>query len=835
MIWVRRFFAVVLAILFIVLYIPVLAVFRVNDTIGNPRFYVDQLRQADIYNFVYDEALPAALEEFKPGGDTSETPLDISKFKPEITSMVKQALPPEWLQAQVEQVITRVLPYVLGDVNAFNMAIPLKDRVEAATEATKETLHKGDTFSSIYDQAIVWVLDMVTKSDDQIPLNLSRAELESAIRTVLPPDWLISQIDNAIDQMVPYLTKESESFLVRLDISQRMDALETVVADTLKRPPSYEAVLKIIVDSVAGEGLRLDMLPAGVTVTSEEVLQAVKGALPPEWYQPLVSDIVRQVFSYLKGTRETLEVVLPLADRKSAIATSLTELAGRRLEAYISSLSTCTPAQLEQMLFSTGTDDLPTCRPPGFSYTRQGSNREIFLIRIDLSQETETLAAVLANVIEKPENYERFLNSMSAAVTSQGVAQLPIGLTLSSDEVTQALRNAFPMTWYQSLANNIAGQVTPYLTGSRETLEVTVPVADRKPALTASLAELADQKLEAYVNSLPLCTPEQLAEMLANPPRGHLPTCRPEGYSYSQVKSLLGIDLAAEVASLLTTTIPDQWSFTQADMTQMFGGQDLLAQAREQVRNGITFTIDLSTYIAPALATSIPDRWVLTESDVRQMFGGEEGTDPLVRAREWVRDGITFSEENLRSLVGTESQAIDKVRQQIADGLSFTHEDPRNWLKKADGIGGEQTLRNIDQFRSYLSMARRWKMIAWVIPALLLVCIGLLGGRRWSSKLLWAAAVLLVTAVITYVAFGPVFSSLAQPKIDDALAQMAAQGQGIQAVMTDKGLDMATGAIDAFVGGLQRHALILTGTSVLLIALGVFWRLRGTNQGHHKR
>jgi hypothetical protein len=52
MIWLRRAVAMPLAFVFILLSVLVLVAFRVNGTVGNPDFYVEQLQRADVYQFI---------------------------------------------------------------------------------------------------------------------------------------------------------------------------------------------------------------------------------------------------------------------------------------------------------------------------------------------------------------------------------------------------------------------------------------------------------------------------------------------------------------------------------------------------------------------------------------------------------------------------------------------------------------------------------------------------------------------------------------------------------------------------------------------------------------
>ena len=134
MIWLRRTIAIFLALTFIILFIPTLVFLQVTDTLANPEFYNNQLHQADIYNFLYDDVLPAALEEAEVGMDDASGLL-ITQNKSHIISMVEQTLPPEWLQTQVELVINEVVPYAWGDTEHFKVNIPLKDRAETAAQA----------------------------------------------------------------------------------------------------------------------------------------------------------------------------------------------------------------------------------------------------------------------------------------------------------------------------------------------------------------------------------------------------------------------------------------------------------------------------------------------------------------------------------------------------------------------------------------------------------------------------------------------------------------------------------------------------------------------------
>src|SRR3989304_1266495 len=95
----RRIIAVPLALVFILLFVFLLVVHRTNATAGNPDFYIDKLRQADVYNYMYHDILPAALEEIEADVGANDFPVEFAILKSHAPGVMDQALPPEWLQA----------------------------------------------------------------------------------------------------------------------------------------------------------------------------------------------------------------------------------------------------------------------------------------------------------------------------------------------------------------------------------------------------------------------------------------------------------------------------------------------------------------------------------------------------------------------------------------------------------------------------------------------------------------------------------------------------------------------------------------------------------------
>jgi len=190
MIWFRRIFAVPLIIIFVVSFIVVLVLTQVNNSFASPGFYNDQLQRADMYNFVYDSALPAALDQVKTDV-SADFNINVDAIKASVASAARKIATPEWLQAQAELATETIISYFTGKTDSFTYTVMLKDRVEIAAEVVKSDIIHGNAFNSLYNDGISYAADRVVQNIGILPYSLtfSRVEIENALKQGIPIDW----------------------------------------------------------------------------------------------------------------------------------------------------------------------------------------------------------------------------------------------------------------------------------------------------------------------------------------------------------------------------------------------------------------------------------------------------------------------------------------------------------------------------------------------------------------------------------------------------------------------------------------------------------------------
>ncbi|MSQ40889.1 MAG: hypothetical protein EXR55_04390 [Dehalococcoidia bacterium] len=129
MIWVRRFFAVLLILLFLPLFFAALFLLHVNATVLSADFYVKELRKAALPVFLYDQLLPTAFDEF--AAESWKLSVDPTKVRTKAIGAFREVFPPQWLQDRMESVVIEVVPYVTGETEGFSIAVPVRDRLVA--------------------------------------------------------------------------------------------------------------------------------------------------------------------------------------------------------------------------------------------------------------------------------------------------------------------------------------------------------------------------------------------------------------------------------------------------------------------------------------------------------------------------------------------------------------------------------------------------------------------------------------------------------------------------------------------------------------------------------
>ena len=283
--------------------------------------------------------------------------------------------------------------------------------------------------------------------------------------------------------------------------------------------------------------------------------------------------------------------------------------------------------------------------PEWLEETFEGASKQIvpyvvgdknsFTITIDVESRIDPMAQGIKDVVDghATEIYDYATDDLIVpAVTEQLElgADLPYGMSLTQEEISELVADAMPQDWAVAQVKNMIDSLASYLKGDVDNLNLNVALADVKSGAATSLNALLDEKLEDAFDDLSTCTltdfNNSLAAIPLNPSTSlpsSPPSCRPDGYSYEQFKQALemrmGMTFATVIDQNVIDLIPNSYFFNQSQLEEALGED--LAETLDSARE---FIVD--------------DQGQITDQDLRKSDDGsndaeEEGFD---RARDTI-------------------------------------------------------------------------------------------------------------------------------------------------------------------------------------------------------
>ena len=439
----------------------------------------------------------------------------------------------------------------------------------------------------------------------------------------------------------------------------------------------------------------------------------------------------------------------------------------------------------------------------------------------------------------------------------QEEGDLPFGLTITGKEIGEDFKRVAPASWVRDQVETIIDEVGPYLTGSQESFQVTVALAERAdaavevvqgifieanvrdflfdevitPAVEGNIGEsvglpfgvtFTDDEVISALNVT--LTPEwikeqqtriadEVAPYLAgqtNSFRIAVPLAEPIDAALAVLLQKAEDQLDRELAGLPLCTLDqvlqqaDRVLSNQLPNCRVFGvNLDLLKGA-----------FDITGSVRQLITDQIQEELIYTHQDLRSTLSTEQ-VELLDRVREVVNQGWTYTHTDLRQDLteGGDAQTVDlldDVREVLSQGWTYTEADLRQDLNEDSNDALEDFRINTDRIRGY-------RFIVYPVLGLFLVGIGFLGGRRWNSRIAWGAGVLALAALVAYVIFGPVYSGVFESRVQDTLDEVTEDREGVSLLIAEKAITIVENVVGDFASGAANLAL-----PILIIAVIVF-------------
>lgn len=378
MIWARRILTVPAGFVFFLFLLLTLLVLQINSTFLDPDYYPEQLREANVYQFVLNDLLASAIDEERErerreqdaggtGEDVATTPLLSSGLSTEqIVAAVNRALPPDWVQGVVERNFDEVGQYLTGDRDEFMVTVRANEQAATAVEELKSLMRQADAFNLLFDEEVVPRIEESIQGRLPFGLDITNQRLVEAVRRVAPPEWVQEQVELVLDEVTPYMVGERDTFLIdiqleedRIDIA--LDEVEKLMAETDSGRLLYEEIVEPELRKNLGDTVAL---PLGVSLTQEEVLDALRQVAPPTWVEQQAVMVINDAAPYLIGRSDSFLTVVSLAENKRLARGVIADLVDDKVNEIVDNLPTCQSLAEAQAALATASEGLPSCVPP---------------------------------------------------------------------------------------------------------------------------------------------------------------------------------------------------------------------------------------------------------------------------------------------------------------------------------------------------------------------------------------------------------------------------------------------------------------------------------------
>jgi hypothetical protein len=264
--------------------------------------------------------------------------------------------------------------------------------------------------------------------------------------------------------------------------------------------------------------------------------------------------------------------------------------------------------------------------------------------------------------------------------------------------------------------------------------------------------------------------------------------------------------------------IPPEADVTQQDIEDALGDAVTLPWLRIQLETAIDEVIPYLTGDQNHFIINVQLQDVVTDELLLTLLGpGNEAY--LEDAREWIGDGWSFSDVDMRDELDADAEEkFDDAREYVRDGYTVTQDDLRDAM-----FNNPQDADKFDDARHWISVVRSLLWVLWLVPFLLLIGIGFLGGRGWKTRAAGPLVILFLVSLAMFLGVMLTWGQWGEAKMLNELPNPL-EYQGIEAVMWDKVPDVALNTASCLVDNMRNmYMYMMIASGVGLVGVGVWW------------
>ena len=389
MIWLRRTTAVLLGAALIPTLFASLVLLQLNTTFLSPSYYPDRLARSDVYRFVMVDVLTSAIDEVRQpspgdfGGGFDASPIAAyAPSTPQIVDAVNSALSPEDLEELVAPAALRIGEYVAAERDDLTITVQAGKSVKAVARELGKLVGQASDYDLFLDQELEPRIREGVGEALAADGNASRRvrhlfgspedaadRLAQGSRRIVTPEWLQAQVEQALDEVTPYLVGESDGFEIRVRLTdEQVRAASEEIRAILREVDAYDLVYAELIEPAVRDSVGAGVsLPYGVEITEDELVGLLRQAAPPEWVEMQAETLIYDVVAYATGGTDGFSTEVSLTGNKADAEEAVADLVAAKLSDLVRGLPACRTRSETLAAVDSMRRGLPACIPEGRS------------------------------------------------------------------------------------------------------------------------------------------------------------------------------------------------------------------------------------------------------------------------------------------------------------------------------------------------------------------------------------------------------------------------------------------------------------------------------------
>ena len=252
------------------------------------------------------------------------------------------------------------------------------DRIASAAldpQFLKDELVRVDAYEFAYETLLPLAVDeLLSEQNDWLPENFGAVELpanaevkrvlDELLRDVFPPAFIQDRVEHVLDQLIPYLTGETDSFEIRFALGERVEYALAGDPSPLQRAFDELQIGRMLIEGAIAsyeQQLVAQAEAAGVDVDEAQAKLDALGIdteAATEWLSENLFTVIDDLRPFLTGEADAFDAQV-LFDEQPALTELLANLLGTTAEELQARGFTFSSADLNEAIAGMGDGDQP--------------------------------------------------------------------------------------------------------------------------------------------------------------------------------------------------------------------------------------------------------------------------------------------------------------------------------------------------------------------------------------------------------------------------------------------------------------------------------------------